>query len=155
MAIIIVGVWVRHARGFWIQHERMAAGHRGSAQPNASSGFTYGYQACKVSLDGNGDSFLHGGMTLFICSTLLLSSLHMIQVLPKSIHASHYSHPLWVYIFTPTKQKKTYNSGDSPVVTHLTTSPPVHRLSTAERTGCAVRRCPMVVCGSFGQWWCI
>ena len=35
-------------------------------------------------------------------------------------------------------QKKTYNSGDSPVVTHLTTNPPVHRLSTAERTGSAM-----------------
>ncbi|KAL5381772.1 hypothetical protein DPSP01_006956 [Paraphaeosphaeria sporulosa] len=30
---------------------------------------------------------------------------------------------------------KTYNSGDSPVVTHLTTDPPVHCLCKAERTG--------------------
>ena len=30
---------------------------------------------------------------------------------------------------------KTYNSGDSPVVTHLTTSPPVSCLTKAERTG--------------------
>ena len=35
-------------------------------------------------------------------------------------------------------QKKTYNSGDSPVVTHLTTNPPVTSLSTAERTGSAI-----------------
>ena len=34
-----------------------------------------------------------------------------------------------------TKNKKTYNSGDSLVVTHLTTNPPVHCLYMAERTG--------------------
>jgi hypothetical protein len=33
---------------------------------------------------------------------------------------------------------KTYNSGDSPVVTHLTTNPPFTGLSTAERTGSAM-----------------
>jgi hypothetical protein len=33
------------------------------------------------------------------------------------------------------KSKKTYNSGDSLVVTHLTTNPPVHCLYMAERTG--------------------
>jgi hypothetical protein len=32
----------------------------------------------------------------------------------------------------------TYNSGDSLVVTHLTTNPPVQCLSTAERTGSSV-----------------
>jgi hypothetical protein len=32
-------------------------------------------------------------------------------------------------------KKITYNSGDSPVVTHLTTNPPVSRLTRAERTG--------------------
>ena len=37
-----------------------------------------------------------------------------------------------------TDSKKTYNSGDSLVVTHLTTSPPVHCLSKAERTGSPV-----------------
>jgi hypothetical protein len=36
------------------------------------------------------------------------------------------------------RMAKTYNSGDSPVVTHLTTSPPVTSLSTAERTGSAI-----------------
>jgi hypothetical protein len=36
------------------------------------------------------------------------------------------------------KQSKTYNSGYSPVVTHLTTNPPVHCLSTAERTGSSI-----------------
>ena len=35
------------------------------------------------------------------------------------------------------KNPKTYNSGYSPVVTHLTTNPPVSCLSTAERTGSA------------------
>jgi hypothetical protein len=45
------------------------------------------------------------------------------------------------------KNQKTYNSGDSPVVTHLTTNPPVSCLSTAERTGSAGRQDPMVVCG--------
>jgi hypothetical protein len=33
------------------------------------------------------------------------------------------------------KRSKTYNSGDSLVVTHLTTNPPVHCLYMAERTG--------------------
>ena len=33
------------------------------------------------------------------------------------------------------KTPKTYNSGDSPVVTHLTTNPPIHWLTRAERTG--------------------
>ena len=33
------------------------------------------------------------------------------------------------------KDAKTYNSGDSLVVTHLTTNPPVHCLYMAERTG--------------------
>jgi hypothetical protein len=33
------------------------------------------------------------------------------------------------------KSVKTYNSGDSLVVTHLTTNPPVHCLYMAERTG--------------------
>jgi hypothetical protein len=33
------------------------------------------------------------------------------------------------------KKTKTYNSGDSLVVTHLTTNPPVHCLYMAERTG--------------------
>jgi hypothetical protein len=36
------------------------------------------------------------------------------------------------------KTAKTYNSGDSPVVTHLTTSPPVRCLNMAERTGSLV-----------------
>ncbi|KAF1828113.1 hypothetical protein BDW02DRAFT_511100, partial [Decorospora gaudefroyi] len=36
------------------------------------------------------------------------------------------------------RNAKTYNSGDSLVVTHLTTSPPVRCLSTAERTGSSV-----------------
>jgi hypothetical protein len=37
-----------------------------------------------------------------------------------------------------TIKAKTYNSGDSLVVTHLTTNPPVQCLSTAERTGSSV-----------------
>jgi hypothetical protein len=36
------------------------------------------------------------------------------------------------------KKTKTYNSGYSPVVTHLTTNPPVHCLSTAEQTGSSI-----------------
>jgi hypothetical protein len=36
------------------------------------------------------------------------------------------------------KKAKTYNSGYSPVVTHLTTNTPVHCLSTAERTGSSI-----------------
>jgi hypothetical protein len=36
------------------------------------------------------------------------------------------------------QKTKTFNSGDSPVVTHLTTSPPVRCLNRAERTGSLV-----------------
>ena len=36
------------------------------------------------------------------------------------------------------KGPKTYNTGDSPVVTHLSTSPAISSLSRAERTGCRV-----------------
>jgi hypothetical protein len=36
------------------------------------------------------------------------------------------------------KESKTYNSGDSLVVTHLTTNPPVSCLNRAERTGSLV-----------------
>ena len=36
------------------------------------------------------------------------------------------------------KNPKTYNSGDSPVVTHLTTNPPVSCLYSAERTGSVI-----------------
>jgi hypothetical protein len=36
------------------------------------------------------------------------------------------------------KKAKTYNSGDSLVVTHLTTNPPVRCLNRAERTGSLV-----------------
>ena len=36
------------------------------------------------------------------------------------------------------KKAKTYNSGYSLVVTHLTTNPPVHCLNRAERTGSLV-----------------
>ncbi|KAF2441961.1 hypothetical protein P171DRAFT_366270, partial [Karstenula rhodostoma CBS 690.94] len=35
---------------------------------------------------------------------------------------------------------KTYNSGDSPILTNSTTDPPVPCLSTAERTGSSVFR---------------
>jgi hypothetical protein len=41
------------------------------------------------------------------------------------------------FIKNQNRAAKTYNSGDSPVVTHLITSPPVSCLSTAERTGSA------------------
>jgi hypothetical protein len=37
-----------------------------------------------------------------------------------------------------TKEQKTYNSGYSLVVTHLTTNPPVRCLNRAERTGSLV-----------------
>jgi hypothetical protein len=39
---------------------------------------------------------------------------------------------------TKPSKTKTYNSGYSLVVTHLTTNPPVHCLSTAERTGSSI-----------------
>jgi hypothetical protein len=46
---------------------------------------------------------------------------------------------LFLYVVCTCKKlawiAKTYNSGDSPVVTHLTTSPPVSCLTRAERTG--------------------
>jgi hypothetical protein len=37
-----------------------------------------------------------------------------------------------------TSKAKTYNSRDSLMVTHLTTSPPVSCLNIAEQTGCVV-----------------
>jgi hypothetical protein len=36
------------------------------------------------------------------------------------------------------KKEKTYNSGDSLVVTHPTTNPPIQGLCMAERTGCPI-----------------
>jgi hypothetical protein len=42
------------------------------------------------------------------------------------------------------RPKKTYNSGYSLVVTHLTTNPPVRCLNRAERTGSLVVSCPIV-----------
>jgi hypothetical protein len=36
------------------------------------------------------------------------------------------------------RMSKTYNSRDSPMVTHLTTNPPVSCLNIAEQTGCVV-----------------
>ena len=41
-----------------------------------------------------------------------------------------------------TMGQKTYNSGYSLVVTHLTTNPPVRCLNRAERTGSLVVSCP-------------
>jgi hypothetical protein len=38
---------------------------------------------------------------------------------------------------------KTYNSGYSLVITHLTTNPPVRCLNRAERTGSLVVSCPV------------
>jgi hypothetical protein len=39
------------------------------------------------------------------------------------------------------QKAKTYNSGDSLVVTHLTTNPPVSCLNRAERTGSLALSC--------------
>ena len=39
------------------------------------------------------------------------------------------------------QEKKTYNTRDSPVVTHLSTSLAISSLSRAERTGCRVLYC--------------
>jgi hypothetical protein len=41
------------------------------------------------------------------------------------------------------KMAKTYNSGDSLVVTHSTTNPPVSYLNRAERTGSLATSCPV------------
>jgi hypothetical protein len=48
------------------------------------------------------------------------------------------SHSLPAQSSRRNKMAKTYNSGYSLVVTHLTTNPPVHCLSTAERTGSSI-----------------
>jgi hypothetical protein len=42
------------------------------------------------------------------------------------------------FMDTCKKKQNTYNSGDSLMVTHLTTSPPVRCLNRAERTGSLV-----------------
>jgi hypothetical protein len=47
--------------------------------------------------------------------------------------------------------QKTYNSGDSPVVTHLTTNPPVKGLSCGERTGSRVFLCLWSYVAVFGM----
>ena len=49
------------------------------------------------------------------------------------------------------KKAKTYNSGDSLLVTHEATNPPFTGLSTAEQTGSAIYLVPVVVCGRMGQ----
>jgi hypothetical protein len=45
-----------------------------------------------------------------------------------------------IFVFLEEKKRmpKTYNSRDSPMVTHLTTNPPVSCLNIAEQTGCVV-----------------
>ena len=43
-----------------------------------------------------------------------------------------------LYIIKQKKKAKTYGSGDSLVVTHLTTNPPVQGLCMRERTGSPV-----------------
>jgi hypothetical protein len=48
---------------------------------------------------------------------------------------------IWDPVIKGEKIAKTYNSGDSPVVTHLTTSPPVRCLNRAERTGSLAITC--------------
>jgi hypothetical protein len=52
--------------------------------------------------------------------------------------------------------QKTYNSGYSLVVTHLTTNPPVRCLNTAERTGSLVVSCPLdtiaLDSSVYGKW---
>jgi hypothetical protein len=54
------------------------------------------------------------------------------------------------------KMAKTYNSGYSLVVTHLTTNPPVRCLNRAERTGSLVVSCPPVTnalnFSAYGKW---
>jgi hypothetical protein len=63
------------------------------------------------------------------------------EVIHRSYNARYL---ISLYVHVLGKQKniqnvdKTYNSGDSPVVTHLTTNPPFTGLSTAERTGSAM-----------------
>jgi hypothetical protein len=44
----------------------------------------------------------------------------------------------WWITLSAKRETKTYNSGDSLVVTHLTTNPPVSCLNRAERTGSLV-----------------
>jgi hypothetical protein len=47
-------------------------------------------------------------------------------------------HIVFVNALQAKRGAKTYNSGDSLVVTHLTTNPPVSCLNRAERTGSLV-----------------
>jgi hypothetical protein len=51
------------------------------------------------------------------------------------------------------KKSKTYNSGYSLVVTHLTTNPPVSCLSTAERTGSSVLKILWSYVKERVPWW--
>ena len=53
-----------------------------------------------------------------------------------------YQRPTWRQGKTKTNtQAKTYNTGDSPVVTDLSTSPAVANLSRGERTGSRISWC--------------
>ena len=52
-------------------------------------------------------------------------------------NVEHHIYSIFPPLTSAKSQTKKYNSGDSLVVTHLTTNPPVHCLSTAERTGSA------------------
>ena len=67
--------------------------------------------------------------------------IYLITSEPTSLSIRLSQHARWpeASILRYIRQKlKTYNSGDSPVVTHLTTSPPVRCLNRAERTGSLV-----------------
>jgi hypothetical protein len=71
------------------------------------------------------------------CRTTDYLQLHDICNIPTTrLYLVFYGHS--AAKSSATKKAKTYNSGYSPVVTHLTTNPPVHCLSTAERTGSSI-----------------
>ena len=67
-------------------------------------------------------------------------SSYNLEVLTNSIYLFPLPPPQTVHSGKNQAQKKTYNSRDSPMVTHLTTSPPVLCLNRAERTGSLVFR---------------
>ena len=78
---------------------------------------------------------------MMLSSTQLHHSLRQLKTaycgtIPQESHSRFARKwPVHIVKISAKKTAKTYNSGDSPMVTHLTTSPPLSSLCMAERTG--------------------
>jgi hypothetical protein len=86
----------------------------------------------QTSSDVRGSYLTHPGF-LYALRHALISS-YAFALLPVISTGSKKEEHMYMKVYKQ-KESKTYNSGDSLVVTHLTTNPPVHCLYMAERTG--------------------